>query len=839
MSSRESRSAELYVHGRAEEKVLDAGQAAVVLLTGPPGYGKTTLVQRLRRLWEDAEAPVRQVRLTEDSGLEGIESVLADHERDDDRAWLVVDGAEHIRWEESRDRLVLIRLVARGRLLLVARSEPTIPLHELRLRSELVDVHYRDFEFDLAMTRELASKLGLDVSQRALQRLTDETEGWAAGVSLGLRFAAQQPNPERFLQRFRFVDEPFAGLMERCVFQDLPDDLAAVVMRTAPCGRLNEDIAAAAGAFDPASTLAALRRFNPFLRPEGARPCRFGYAPFFAEYAEHRAKGLGLLDVEWYDRMLRYLADADEYAATELTIRHGEPDRAAALLREHGPGMIFEHGMCTPYLRLYALLPHDERARHALLAALYRIASRLLRLPESERLVAGADGAPVSDADRRALERYREMGEILARYNTQGSEADPRSARTWLERYPEAPVNERALVGILAAAMYRWRLEFAKSAQQLRATESALAHSQARPARAFLMVNRLFLAEWYGNGRSVVEAFKAEFAEYSSSAVRRHTRLPRLWMKAVVMRKIVNAYRLPLAFLQCDWGEYDTAEALIEEHEITLTTDETPYPAGVYIAGARVRAQRGDLPGSLEWLDHGLRVYRGECERVVLALSVYRIATLLRFGRKDLAREFAAEAGLLDASLGWCTNRSRANLFNIGFCRLQCAVVAGHPDSESQLVRFIERAERLCWYRRNIQLRTLRAQWLQHQGREEEARNELETALEIAARREMPAVPWEMDFGSLSALDPRPAAVNVLAERRASVGGPEMEPVYLTHRELEVLQLVDEGLSNKQIGRRLYLTEQTIKWHLHRIYQKLGVRRRTAAVHEAREAGLL
>ena len=50
----------------------------------------------------------------------------------------------------------------------------------------------------------------------------------------------------------------------------------------------------------------------------------------------------------------------------------------------------------------------------------------------------------------------------------------------------------------------------------------------------------------------------------------------------------------------------------------------------------------------------------------------------------------------------------------------------------------------------------------------------------------------------------------------------------LTSRELEVAVLVAEGLSNKEIARRLDHSEDTVKIHLHNIYEKLGVRNRTS-----------
>ena len=61
----------------------------------------------------------------------------------------------------------------------------------------------------------------------------------------------------------------------------------------------------------------------------------------------------------------------------------------------------------------------------------------------------------------------------------------------------------------------------------------------------------------------------------------------------------------------------------------------------------------------------------------------------------------------------------------------------------------------------------------------------------------------------------------------------------LTPRELEVLQLVAAGASNRQIGQDLMLSEATVKSHLMHIYDKLGVRSRTSAVAAAREQGVL
>jgi DNA-binding NarL/FixJ family response regulator len=81
-----------------------------------------------------------------------------------------------------------------------------------------------------------------------------------------------------------------------------------------------------------------------------------------------------------------------------------------------------------------------------------------------------------------------------------------------------------------------------------------------------------------------------------------------------------------------------------------------------------------------------------------------------------------------------------------------------------------------------------------------------------------------------------------------SVGGPlppesqsagAGRPGGLTRRELEILRLVAEGHSNSQLARMLWVTEQTVKFHLSNIYRKLGVANRTEASRWAQVNGLL
>jgi LuxR family maltose regulon positive regulatory protein len=66
---------------------------------------------------------------------------------------------------------------------------------------------------------------------------------------------------------------------------------------------------------------------------------------------------------------------------------------------------------------------------------------------------------------------------------------------------------------------------------------------------------------------------------------------------------------------------------------------------------------------------------------------------------------------------------------------------------------------------------------------------------------------------------------------------PLIEP--LSQRELKILQLIAQGLSNREIGERLFLALDTVKGHNRKIFNKLQVQSRTEAIARARELGLL
>jgi DNA-binding CsgD family transcriptional regulator len=91
----------------------------------------------------------------------------------------------------------------------------------------------------------------------------------------------------------------------------------------------------------------------------------------------------------------------------------------------------------------------------------------------------------------------------------------------------------------------------------------------------------------------------------------------------------------------------------------------------------------------------------------------------------------------------------------------------------------------------------------------------------------------------------REVAVRVEVPVHVQVAGPftrnekRLQELGITPRELEILEAMAAGLSNREIGERLFVSENTVKTHAARLFDKLSARRRTQAVQLAKEAGII
>src|ERR1700729_1265402 len=82
-------------------------------------------------------------------------------------------------------------------------------------------------------------------------------------------------------------------------------------------------------------------------------------------------------------------------------------------------------------------------------------------------------------------------------------------------------------------------------------------------------------------------------------------------------------------------------------------------------------------------------------------------------------------------------------------------------------------------------------------------------------------------------------SVPIPAGQPFSVNSKKLEELEITPRELEILELMARGLSNREIAAKLFVSENTVKTHSSRVFDKLGAKRRTQAVQLGKEFGLI
>jgi DNA-binding CsgD family transcriptional regulator len=91
----------------------------------------------------------------------------------------------------------------------------------------------------------------------------------------------------------------------------------------------------------------------------------------------------------------------------------------------------------------------------------------------------------------------------------------------------------------------------------------------------------------------------------------------------------------------------------------------------------------------------------------------------------------------------------------------------------------------------------------------------------------------------------KPKEKVVLREIPVAVGGPfvlnetKLGEFGITRRELEILELIAQGLSNREIAEKLFVSENTVKTHSSRLFDKLSAKRRTQAVQIGKAMGLI
>jgi LuxR family maltose regulon positive regulatory protein len=306
--------------------------------------------------------------------------------------------------------------------------------------------------------------------------------------------------------------------------------------------------------------------------------------------------------------------------------------------------------------------------------------------------------------------------------------------------------------------------------------------------------------------------------------------------------------------LQYEWNDLDAAQHSFEQaiaEGQTWHSWEVLLPA--YLGLARTRLAHGDWDGAMTALDQLVANSQDYATVVQPIAAAGRAWLAIRRGQLDAAQRWAQSSGL---SLDRAAADHRDNEWLI-YARL---LLAQNKSAEADrlLAKLLQAAEAGHCGQRVIEILALRAIALDAQKKSSEALTTLARALRLAepegyvrtfvdagasmARLLMERLKVEGDrlkpyvgaiLAAVSPQQPEPVDLHPSAPSPQ----PLIEP--LSEREIEVLKLIEHGLSNSEIAAKLVLSVGTVKVHTHNLYAKLGVASRTQAIAKARTLGIL
>jgi LuxR family transcriptional regulator, maltose regulon positive regulatory protein len=319
-------------------------------------------------------------------------------------------------------------------------------------------------------------------------------------------------------------------------------------------------------------------------------------------------------------------------------------------------------------------------------------------------------------------------------------------------------------------------------------------------------------------------------------------------------------HHLGLALIAHERGEdAEAAQRLQTAADLGRRSTLVDWPHRWQLAQARLRESAGDWHGALEALDEAARAYVKNPVPAARPIEALKARVHLKQGRLDTAQTWARERGLsTENEVGYLNESEQLTLARV---RVAEGSLAGMDDLLQRLLAHAEAQRRTASV---IEILVTRALVHQAEGDPAQAFAALERALNLAEpegylrlfvdegepmRSLLRALGLAMthqgrtgDHRLLGYVDRLLTAFPPSAEasprtRAESQRLGLVDP--LSDRELEILGLIARGLSNAEIGRRLYLALSTVKGHNLRIFGKLHVQSRTEAVARARELGLL
>lgn len=732
--------------------------------------------------------------------------------------------------------LLLDHLPSDVHVIVGSRTEPELPLARRRARGKLVELGWEQLQFSKHEAAALFELRGCNLSAEEFRRLYAATEGWATGLqlaSLNLTGgeASESIGDQPLTQQIHVTDYWLDAVLAR-----LSERLQTFLLYTSVLDSLTPDLCdAVCGMEESADRLAELERYNLFIFRLDEQELWFRYHHLFRDFLLTRLRRthtdqlnyLHLSASQWFEEQ------GNLSEATEFALRGHDVDRAARLLVPYGR-FLFRAGRFKELRLSLKQLPDTALIESAELCILngwsygyggeFELAHSW---SETARVAATqSENRAAFEAEIAVLEGT--LGVI------QNDEPNRRELHPKLmEKLEHTDSSVQAFAHIALGYAYRSEGRLPEAAEGIEQAIRSAERNDCSLINMLARYNHAALALLRGE-RSVAES-SARGSMQIAKARNWNDGMGAAFVRAQLGAILYEANRLDASVAELD-----------EAVETLKATDAYGFLGVALLMRARTHWARGRTDASTSDLEAAEAIGESrQVERVRFKKALLDARMALAEGQLERARRalLRAEAHTREppSVTPWSEQFEQVQLASV---RLHLA--ERKSDVAAQVTERLRESARaagrfLHW----LEGAVLGAEAAFSQDDEAQGDRMLHEALAFADEQAL----WRPFFhvgphirdkvaslaraGSVSAARLDEVLNSSVTEKRAH----NCEPLHA--REVQILNLVSEGVKNREIGQRLFISEETVKWYLKGLYRKLDVGNRTAAVARAREYGLL
>lgn len=741
-------------------------------------------------------------------------------------------------------------LPSQMRLVITTREDPLLQLSRLRARGHLTELRASDLRFTIDEAVEfLNTVMGIPLSREDITALEKRTEGWIAGLQLAALSMRGQSDVQSFIRAFTGDNRYIVDYLVDEVLAHQSEQIRNFLLQTSIADRLCGALCNAITAQSDGTTLLDdLERNNLFVIPLDDKRLWFRYHHLFADVLRAHLKiespelvaTLHQRASDWYWQNGFY-ADAVHHALTakdfnrvariaELT--WGEMDRS----RQFTTWLKWARSLPDEYINVrpvlsvgyaWALLENGELedGEHQL-----HQAEILLESPIGQMIVHDEEEfefLPGSIANARA-------------YLSQAHNDIPATidyAQQALDLLPSDDYLRRGVTGSLLGLALWMRGDVETAYKSFNTAKDSFIQA----GNVMFAITGVYILSdmlrTLGQLRAAIDIYQQALQLA-------------LEQSASPMKGIADLH-LGLSELYMEQGNRELATQHLRKSKKLSET--TGFPRWKYrwsFVQSRLKQMQGDFEGALHMLDEAERLYIRGPVPDMRPIPALRAVIWIKQGNFSDAQVWEKEQNLaVDDTLSYLREFEHLTLARLRIAQYKNGEKSAIDDAQKLLARLLNAAEEGNRDGSIIEILIQQALASEAQDNTTNALASLTRALTLAESEGF--VRLLVDEGApmqqlLSNMSPSDYINSILSAFESTPISPSniqiptqplIEP--LSERELEVLQLVADGLSNRDISQQLYLALSTVKGHNRNIYGKLGVQRRTEAVARARELGLV